>query len=80
MSRGIARDTRQDGIFTLMADEVADASNKEQVVVCFRHIDEKFEAHEHFVGLYEVDLVKADTMVACEKNVRLCMNLLAKNR
>ena len=75
MSRGIARDIQEDGIFTLMADEVVDASKREQVAVCFRHMDDKFEAHEHCIGLYEVDFVKADTMVACEKNVMLCMSL-----
>ena len=79
-SGGIARDVRETGYFVLMADEVTDASNEEQLAVGFRHVDEKFEAHEHFVGLNEVDFVKADTMVACEKNVMLCMNLSAKNR
>ena len=34
-----------------MADEVTDSSNKEQVVICFRSVDEQFEAHEDFVGL-----------------------------
>ena len=41
--------------FSVMADEVTDSSNKEQVVICFRSIDEQFESHEDFVGLYQVE-------------------------
>ena len=37
--------------FSIMADEVTDSLNKEQVVICFRRVDEQFEAHEDFVGL-----------------------------
>ena len=38
VSRGIARDVQEGGIFALMADEVTVASNKEQVTVCCRHV------------------------------------------
>ena len=40
--------------FSIMADEVTDSSNKEQVVICFRRVDEQFEAHEDFVGLMPI--------------------------
>ena len=33
-----------------MADENADASNKEQLIVCIRCVDDKFKAHEEFIG------------------------------
>ena len=32
--------------FSLMADEVTDSSNREQVVICLCWIDEQFDAHE----------------------------------
>ena len=35
---------------TLMADEVTDAANKTQVVVCFRSVDENFNCNEDFIG------------------------------
>ena len=35
--------------------------------------------HEHFIGLYEVDSIKADTLVACLKDSMLRMNWSAKN-
>ena len=37
--------------FSVLADEVTDSANKEQVFVCFRIVDEHFEAHEKFARL-----------------------------
>ena len=31
-----------------------DASNREQVVICLRRVDESFEPQEEFIGLYKV--------------------------
>ena len=46
----------QDGVcYTIMAHEMTDASNREQVIVCLRWIDEQFEAREEFIGLRKVD-------------------------
>ena len=58
-----------------MADEVTDASNREQVVVCFQWVDDNFEPYEDFVGLYKVDKIKADTIVFVLKDVILRLNL-----
>ena len=38
--------------FTIMADETADISNNEQLVVCIRWVDENFVVHEDFIGMY----------------------------
>ena len=61
--RRIAADIKTAGYFALEADEVTDCSNKEQVVVCIRWVDDKFEAHEDFVGLHNVDDITAATIV-----------------
>ena len=37
--------------YTVMADESADVSNEEQVVICIRWIDDNLIAHEGFVSL-----------------------------
>ena len=50
--------------FTIMADETTDASNKEQVVICVRWVDNNFEAHEEFIGMHEVDSINATTLSA----------------
>lgn len=49
---------------TIMVDESTDISNKEQVVICFRWVDDNLEAHEEFVGLYLVQSTQADVLVA----------------
>ena len=59
----------------MMADEVTDSSNKEQVVVCFRSVDEYFEPHKEFIGLYEVDCIKSNTIVEILKDTMIRLNL-----
>ena len=61
--RRIAADIKAVGCFAVEADEVTDSSNKEKVVVCIRWVDDKFEAHEDFVGLHNVDDITAATIV-----------------
>ena len=58
-----------------MADEVTDASNIEQVLVCFRRFGERFEPHEYFVFIHAVESIKADIFVAVLKDTMLRMNL-----
>ena len=48
----------------IMADETTDAANKEQVVVCLRWVDNALEAHEDFIGLYEVESTEASAVLA----------------
>lgn len=73
--REIATSIQKAKFFSLMADEVTDASNKEQVIVCFRTVDETFEPHEHFVGIHAVECIKADILVGVLKDTMLRMNL-----
>ena len=42
----IAAIINEAGYFCLESDEVTDASNKEQVIVCLRWVDAQFEPHE----------------------------------
>ena len=50
-----------------MADETAEVSNKEQVVVCIRWVDSNFSVHEEFVGLRPVARTTADEIVGVIK-------------
>ena len=61
--------------FSLMADEVTDSSNKEQVIVCLRSVDENFAPHEDFLGNHAVESIKADILVGVLKDTMLRMNL-----
>ena len=46
-----------------------DASNREQVVVGFRRVDDNFEPHEDFAGLHKLDLINATIAVCVLKNI-----------
>ena len=52
MLRNIAKKLQAAKFFTIMADESADISNKEQLVVCIRWVDDDLTAHEEFIGLH----------------------------
>ena len=65
--------------FSVMADEVTDSSNKEQVVVCFMTVDEQFDPHEDFVGLYQVDSIESSSIVKVLKDTILRLNLTMNN-
>ena len=70
--RTIASDIHNSRFFALESDEVTDSSNKEQVIICLRWVDEHIEAHE---GLHHVADITADTIVHVLKDTVLRMNL-----
>jgi len=49
--------------FTVMADETADISNQEQLVLCIRWVDDDLTAHEEFIGLYPLARTQASNIV-----------------
>ena len=65
--------------FSLMADEVTDVSNKEQVIVSLQSLDENLEPHEYFVAIHCVNSIEADTLVATLKDTLLRMNIPLSN-
>ena len=40
--------------YALICDEYTDISNKEQLTLCLRWIDDCFSVYEDFLGFYEV--------------------------
>lgn len=73
--RDVAASLHSSKFFTIMADETTDVANQEQVVICLRWVDDDFEIHEEFIGLYKVDSIAASTLVQVIKDVLLRMNL-----
>ncbi|XP_041374139.1 zinc finger MYM-type protein 1-like [Gigantopelta aegis] len=59
--RQVAKNIRDDGFFTIMADETTDQSNREQVVIVLRHVDSDITVYEEFIGLYMVPSIDAQT-------------------
>ena len=61
--------------YSIMADECTDISNKEQLVLCFRWVDEDLTVYEDFVGLYQVPDITSATLVSVIKDTLVRMNL-----
>ena len=74
----LAKGIHSSDIFSILADECTDMSNKEQLAICFRWIDAELEIHEDFVGLYHIDNIAADTIVIALKDCLLRMSLPLK--
>ena len=73
--REVAACIHRSTFFTIMAVETTDASNREQVVICIRWVDNGLEAHEEFIGLHEVSKIDAATITSVIKDVLVRMNL-----
>ena len=73
--RHIALQLQRAVFFTIMVDETTDCSNKEQVVLAFRWVDENLAAHEDFVGLYLTDNITSAALVTIIEDTILRMNI-----
>lgn len=73
--RAVIENVQKARYFTIMVDECVDSSNKEQLVICFRYVDDELEVHEDFVGFYHIPNVTADIIVAAIKDTLLRFNL-----
>ena len=66
-----------DNYFSLICDEYTDISNKEQLTLCLRWFDSDLEAHEDFVGFYQIPNIGADiiTLVIQDALIRLPLSI-----
>ena len=48
--------------YSIVVDDTTDSSNREQIVICFRWVDNSLNAHEEFIGLQQVDRIDAATI------------------
>ncbi|KAJ8020062.1 Zinc finger MYM-type protein 1 [Holothuria leucospilota] len=60
--RDIADSVSHAKFFSILADECTDASNKEQLTICLRWIDQALEPNEDFVGFCEISNIMANTI------------------
>ena len=72
--REVATNLHSGSLYTIMANETTDISNQEQLVLCLRWVDDKFDVHEEFIGLYDITSTSANTVVAAIKDALLRMN------
>ena len=58
----ISKNEKQSKFYTIMADEVTEVSSHEQLVICIRWIDHKFEPHEDMIGFYQIEDIKSEAL------------------
>ena len=46
-----------------MGDETVDVSNKEQLVICLRWVDDDLGVHEDFIGMHPLEGTSSDQIV-----------------
>ena len=81
MARHVLRlkfsEIHQSIFFGLMTYEYTDVSNKEQVPICLRWVNNKeFKFHEDFIGFFKVDNIQSITIVQAITDALIRLNLL----
>ena len=61
-------DVNRSKMFSLMCDEYTDVSNKQQLSMCVRRIDDSLNPHEDFLGFYELPIIASDIIVSAIKD------------
>ena len=69
--RTIISEISNSPFLTIMVDETTDVANKEQLTLVIRRVDDNFEVHEEFLGLYNLLSTTADSIVDSIKDVLL---------
>ena len=74
--RSIVADLRKESqLFSLIADESRDISNKEQLTCVLRWISTtNLSVHEDFLGMYELEKTDAETITTSLKDILLRCN------
>ena len=58
-----------------MCDECTNASNREQLAICIRWVDDQLQPHEDFIGLYQLDETNADFITRTIKDTLVRLEL-----
>lgn len=77
--RDIAKNIESGVFYTIMADEVTDAADHEQFILCLRWVDEDLNPQEEFIGLQCFPNISADTLVAVIRDILIRMHLSINN-
>ena len=77
--REIAKNIQDAVIYTVLADETADVSNNEQLVLCIHWVDDNINVHEEFIGFHSMPGTTVDEIVFVIKDMLLRMNLSLEN-
>ena len=73
--RHLLREVRQAEWYSVIADETRDASGAEQLGISLRWVDSDYTMYEDLIGLVEVEMTDAATLVEVIKDTLVRMNL-----
>lgn len=73
------KEIREYDFFAIMADEYTDIKNLEQLSMCLRTVSNDLKVEENFLGFYELNDIKSDTIVHAIKDILLRSNLSLLN-
>ena len=59
----VVGEVKEAGIFSILADEVTDCSNKEQLCICIRFVDSKKDVREEFVDFVHCQRITGEVLV-----------------
>lgn len=79
MLQEISENLQNAKFFTTMADEPADVSIKQQLVVCIHWVDDNFIIREDFIGMCPLPRTTADQIVETLRDALQQMNLNIQN-
>ena len=65
------KEVREHDFFAIMAEEYTDISNLEQLSMCLRTVTDDLEIEENFLGFYELNDIKSDSIVHAIKDIIL---------
>ena len=54
-------------------------NNQEQLTICLRFVDDTLEAHEDFLGFYQIPDIASDTVVSAIKDAFIRLQLSLQN-
>ena len=64
-------DEMRDSFYATICDEYTDISDKEQLTLCLRWVDKLFNINKDFLGFYQLENIKSDTIVSAIRDVLL---------
>ena len=73
--RQVASRIERSTFFSIMSDEMTDTSNRQQLVICLRQVDDDLVPHEDFIGMQRVERIDAATVKSVILDVLVPMNL-----
>ena len=75
LTRALLKDIKEANVFSILADEAPDVTNKEQLCVCIRWVAKDFSIHENFLELIQLPKADANTVTLALRDslVRNCL-------